>query len=127
VYQQYQSPPASTSSSATLSPDLSSGSSKKSFFRKVSGFRNRSASKSSRTTSTEDATDDESISLPWNFQVSIPFHLSLLRMALTLHVFFFSSHLRHFFSLSRAWNVHLSIPAHPYTHTLPGIAPYPHR
>lgn len=82
VYQQHQSPPASSSSSATLSPDLSSGSSKRGFFRKMSGLRKRSASKSSHMTTTEDATDDESISRPWNFQVS-PFHLSHSPMILT--------------------------------------------
>jgi len=91
VYQQHQSPPASTSSSATLSPDLGSSSSKRSFFRKMSGLRKRSASKSSHMTTTEDATDDESISRPWNFQVSPPFHLSLLPMALTPNFFFFIS------------------------------------
>jgi len=121
VYQQHQSPPASTSSSATLSPDLgSSSSSKRSFFRKMSGLRKRSASKSSHMTTTEDATDDESISRPWNFQVSPPFHLSLLPMVLTPNFFFlFISVI--FFSLPRAWNVRLPIPTHPDTHTFARI------
>ena len=110
VYQQHQSPPTST-----LSPDLSSGSSKKSFFRKMSGFRKRSASKSPQMTSPEDATDDESISLPWNFQVSLPFHLSLLRVALT-RIFFSTLISVIGLPLPRAWDVHISIHTHPYTH-----------
>ncbi|KAI9451430.1 hypothetical protein BJY52DRAFT_1154569 [Lactarius psammicola] len=66
-HQSQQSPPPSImSSSRTLDP--SSASSKKSFFRKVSSLRKRSASKNSRVTSVDDATDDESISLPYNVQ-----------------------------------------------------------
>jgi hypothetical protein len=65
----HQSPSASMSSS-TLSPDSGSGSSKRSFIRKLSNIGRRSASKSSRVASSEDASDDESISRPWNFQVS---------------------------------------------------------
>ncbi|KAF8259328.1 hypothetical protein EI94DRAFT_1751867 [Lactarius quietus] len=65
--QPQQSPPQSIiNSSRSLAP--SPASSKKSFFRKVSSLRKRSASKSSRVTSVDDATDDESISLPWNVQ-----------------------------------------------------------
>lgn len=70
--EQHQSPPPSLfSSSRTLDP--SSAGSKKSFFRKVSNLRKRSASKSSRVTNVDDATDDESISLPYNVQVSLSF------------------------------------------------------
>jgi hypothetical protein len=65
-----QSPPPSIFNSSR-SVDPVSASSKKSFLRKVSSFRKRSASKSSRVTSVEDPTDDESISLPWNVQVSV--------------------------------------------------------
>ncbi len=69
-HQSQQSPPPSIlTSSRTLDP--SSASSKKSFFRKVSSFRKRSASKNSRVTNLDDATDDESISHPWNVQVSV--------------------------------------------------------
>lgn len=68
-YQQHQSPSASMSSS-TLSPDSGSGSGKRSFIRKLSNIGRRSTSKSSRVASTEDASDDEAISRPWNFQVS---------------------------------------------------------
>jgi hypothetical protein len=70
--EQQQSPPPSIfSSSRTLDP--SSAGSKKSFFRKVSSLRKRSASKNSRVTNVDDATDDESISLPYNVQVSRSF------------------------------------------------------
>ena len=70
-------PPSIANSSRTLDP--SSAGSKKSFFRKVSSLRKRSASKCSRVTVTnvDDATDDESISLPWNVQVSVPLLSSL--------------------------------------------------
>ena len=64
-------PPSLVTSSRTSEP--SSASSKKSFFRKVSSLRKRSASKSSRVTNADDATDDESISHPWNVQVSVYF------------------------------------------------------
>ncbi|KAH9054893.1 hypothetical protein EDB87DRAFT_1407777 [Lactarius vividus] len=63
---QQSPPPSILTLSRTL--DSSPSSSKKGFFRKVSSFRKRSASKSSRVTNVDDATDDESISLPWNVQ-----------------------------------------------------------
>lgn len=69
-----QSPPSSIlTSSRSRSLDPVSATSKKGFFRKVTSLRKRSASKSSRVTSVEDVTDDESISLPWNVQVSLSF------------------------------------------------------
>ncbi|KAH9017372.1 hypothetical protein EDB85DRAFT_669366 [Lactarius pseudohatsudake] len=70
-HQSQQSPPPSILTlSRTRTLDPPSSSSKKGFFRKVSSFRKRSASKSSRVTNIDDATDDESISLPWNVQVT---------------------------------------------------------
>jgi hypothetical protein len=63
-----QSPPASVSMSAPSS-DQNPSPGKRGFFRKISGLRKRSASKSSRVTNPDDTTDDEAISRPWNFQV----------------------------------------------------------
>jgi hypothetical protein len=73
---QQQQPPSSLSVSSTLMPDSSSGSGKVGFFRKISTLGKRSASKSPRVTTTGDGTDNESISRPWNVQVSP--HLSSL-------------------------------------------------
>ncbi|KAH9027536.1 hypothetical protein EDB83DRAFT_1919118 [Lactarius deliciosus] len=69
-HQSQQSPPASILTLSRSRDPSSSTSSKKGFFRKVSSFRKRSASKNSRVTNIDDATDDESISLPWNVQVT---------------------------------------------------------
>ena len=68
-YHQHQSSAASMSST-TLSPDSGPGNSKRSFIRKLSNIGRRSAPKSSPVANPEDASDDESISRPWNFQVS---------------------------------------------------------
>lgn len=66
-----QQPPSSLSVSSTLMPDSTSGSSKVSFFRKISTLGKRSASKNPRVvTTTDDGADGESISRPWNVQVS---------------------------------------------------------
>src|SRR6266404_8343084 len=86
-FQPQQSPPSSILTSAQT-PDPPSLSSKKSIFRKVSTFRKRSTSKSSPVASLDDATDDESISPPWNFQVSVSFTLCF---AWPSHVFSFPS------------------------------------
>ena len=77
--QQHQSPPPPPSMSAsTLVPDSSSSGGRRGFFRKMSTIGKRSASKSSRVPTVDDATDDESISRPYNVQVSPLFssHLS---------------------------------------------------
>jgi hypothetical protein len=51
-------------------PDSSSGSGKVGFFRKISTLGKRSASKGRRVTTTDDGADGDSISRPWNVQVS---------------------------------------------------------
>ena len=65
-----QQPPTSLSSSSTLMPDSSSGSGKVGFFRKISTLGKRSASRIPRVTTTDDRVDEDSISRPWNVQVS---------------------------------------------------------
>jgi hypothetical protein len=67
-----QPSPCDSASVSTLSPDQCPNKGKGGFFRKISGLRKRSASKNSLVTNPDDTTDDESISLPWNFQVSSP-------------------------------------------------------
>jgi hypothetical protein len=123
-YHQHQSP---SMSSSTLSPDSGSGSSKRGFLRKLSNIGRRSESKSSRMSSTEDASDDESISRPWNFQVSPPFSHHIHAWTLT----FFPS--CHFLSIPPSWNVRLPTTrtriyyVHTHTPVHDNIAPYPHR
>jgi hypothetical protein len=73
-HQRHQPPPPlpiplPSMSTSTLVPDSSSSSGKRGFFRKMSTIGKRPASKSSRATSVDDATDDESISRPYNVQV----------------------------------------------------------
>jgi hypothetical protein len=75
--QQQQPPPSSMSASSTLTPDSSSSGGKRGFFRKMSTIGKRSASKPPRVATVDGATDDESISRPWNVQVS-PLPSSLL-------------------------------------------------
>jgi hypothetical protein len=67
---QPQQPPSSLSASSTLMPDSSSGNGKRGFFRKMSTLGKRSASKSRRVIPADDVAVDESISRPWNVQVS---------------------------------------------------------
>jgi hypothetical protein len=69
---QAQQPPSSMSASSTLMPDSSSGTGKRGFFRKMStlGKRSASRSRSRRVAPTNDGAVDESISRPWNVQVS---------------------------------------------------------
>ena len=67
---QQQQPPPSMSASSTLMPDSSLGSGKVGFFRKMSTLGKRSASKGRRVTTADDGAVDESISRPWNVQVS---------------------------------------------------------
>lgn len=69
-YPQQRQPPPSVSTSSTLMPDSSSGSGMGNFFRKMSTLGKRSAPKSPRVTTADDAADGESISRPWNVQVS---------------------------------------------------------
>jgi hypothetical protein len=122
-YHQHQSPSTSMSSS-TLSPDHGSGSSKRSFIRKLSNIGRRSASKSSRVASTEEASDDESISRPWNFQVSPHFSPSLLyAWALTFFFLVFSF----LFLVTRAECSFTHTRTLTHTDTCCNIAPYPHR
>jgi hypothetical protein len=93
----------------------------------MSGLRKRSASKSSHMTTTEDATDDESISRPWNFQVS-PFHLSHSPMVLTQN-FLPSSPLFLFLAAPvecSFTHTRTSLHTHAHTRTRADIAPYPH-
>ena len=66
-----QQPPPSLSASSTLMPDSGSGSGRRGFFRKMSTLGKRSASKNRRVTSPDDSATDESISRPWNVQVSL--------------------------------------------------------
>jgi hypothetical protein len=97
---QQQQPPSSLSASSTLMPDSSSGGGKMGFFRKMSTLGKRSASKSPRVTTTDDGADSESISRPWNVQVS-PL-LSSLLPGLGLNFFYNLC-----FFLSRPRNVRL--------------------
>jgi len=96
-----QQPPSSLSVSSTLMPDSSSSSGKMSFFRKMSTLGKRSSSKSPRVTTTDDGANNESISRPWNVQVS-PL-LSPLLPGLDLN--FFQTNIS-FFSWPRPRNVH---------------------
>ena len=69
--QQQQPPPLpSMSSSSTLAPDSGSSNGKRGFFRKMSTIGKRSASKPSRADTVDDVSDVESISRPYNVQVS---------------------------------------------------------
>jgi hypothetical protein len=68
--QQQQQPLPSMSSSSTLAPDSGSSNGRRGFFRKMSTIGKRSASRPSRANTVDDATDDESISRPYNVQVS---------------------------------------------------------
>lgn len=99
---QQKQPPPSLSASSTLMPDSGSGSGKVGFFRKISTLGKRSASKSPRVTTTDDGTDNESISRPWNVQVSSIFSSLLLGLGLN---FFLKT--MPFFFLSRPRNVRL--------------------
>jgi hypothetical protein len=97
---QQRQPPSSLSASSTLMPESSLGSGKVGFFRKISTLGKRSASKSPRVTTTDDVGDAESISRPWNVQVS-PLLSSLLPV---LGLNFLKPSI---FSLSRPRNVRL--------------------
>ena len=112
--QQQQPPPLpSMSSSSTLAPDSGSSNGKRGFFRKMSTIGKRSASKPSRADTVDDVSDVESISRPYNVQVSPLLSALLPDLDLISSSFFFSAApaqcpLKH---------------AHPYDN----IAPYSHR
>jgi hypothetical protein len=107
-----QQPPSSLSASSTLMPDSSSGSGKVGFFRKISTLGKRSASKSPRVTTTDDG---ESISRPWNVQVSLLLSSFLPDLGLN---FFFQTNIL-FFGRARVMSV--------YMRSYANTAPYPHR
>jgi hypothetical protein len=89
--QQQHPPPPSMSTSSTLVPDSSLSGGKRGFFRKMSTIGKRSAPKPSRANTVDDVTDDESISRPWNVQVSPLLSLLLPDPDPILFFFFFAA------------------------------------
>jgi hypothetical protein len=108
---QEQQPPPPSMSSSTLVPDSSSSSGTRGFFRKMSTIGKRSASKPRRAATVDDSTDEESISRPYNVQVSPLFSCHL------------SGHNLIFFSFPFCRARVMSVRTRSYDNT----APYPHR
>jgi hypothetical protein len=102
--QQQQPPPLpSMSSSSTLAPDSGSSNGKRGFFRKMSTIGKRSASKPSRADTVDDVSDVESISRPYNVQVSPLLSALLPDLDLISSSFFF-------FRRARAMSVETRTP-----------------
>jgi hypothetical protein len=123
-----QPSPSGSASVCTLSPDQSPNNSKRGFFRKISGLRKRSTSKNSRVTNPDETTDDEGISLPWNFQVSSP-RLGSFGSRHGLKILFFPSFLFPFllYSSRARTQCPTTIQSHAHTRIYAHLASHTHR